>query len=239
MPNVMNLFYTTQIEGNLAILPTEEARHCVQVLRKKPGDPIRFIDGKGNVYSGNILEVSKKRCSVRIVDSHREANLPAVAIHIAIAPTKNISRMEWFLEKATEIGISEITPIWCDHSERSRLRVDRLEKIILSATKQSLKAWLPRLNPPVKFKDFLAELPDNGAQRCIAYCNDDERELLKDCYKSGKDVLIMIGPEGDFSPQEVLLALEKDFTGVSLGKSRLRTETAGIVACHTLNLLNG
>ncbi len=235
----MNLFYTTQIEGNLAILPMEEARHCVQVLRKKPGDRIHFIDGKGHLYIGNILEVSKKRCSVRIVDTEQLPTTPSVRIHIAIAPTKNISRMEWFLEKVTEIGISEITPIFCEHSERSRLRLDRLEKIILSATKQSLKAWLPKLNEPLKFKDFLEKLSDEeGVQRCIAYCHDDERVALNKYCEEGKDVVIMIGPEGDFSPQEVLLAFENGFTGVSLGKSRLRTETAGIVACHTLNLLN-
>ena len=234
----MNLFYTTHIEGNVAVLPTEEARHCIQVLRKKPGDPIHFIDGKGHLYMGNILEASKKRCSVRIIDAQIEFFPAPVAIHIAIAPTKNISRLEWFLEKVTEIGISEITPIWCDHSERNRLRVDRLERIILSATKQSLKTWLPKFNEPVKFADFVKEIPEDVVQRCIAYCHDDERVPLKDFYRAGEKVVMMIGPEGDFSPQEVLLALENDFTGVSLGKSRLRTETAGIVACHTLNLLN-
>lgn len=234
----MQLFFTNDIEDNIAILPTEEARHCLQALRKKTGDPVAFVDGKGGFYEGTILEASKKRCSIRITSHKEQPPQPEVHLHLAIAPTKNIGRLEWFLEKATEFGISEITPILCDRSERRKLRLDRLEKIILSAMKQSLKAWLPKINDLTKFEDLINQEVTADSQQFIAYCNDEQRIPLKEGYRPGKNVLILIGPEGDFTEKEVGMAFDQGFTGVSLGESRLRTETAGLAACHIINLFN-
>ena len=157
-------------------------------------------------------------------------------LHIAIAPTKNNDRLEWFLEKSTEIGIDEITPIICDQSERKVVKEDRLNKIISSAVKQSLKSIHPKLNQQIKFKDFLDK--DFPGQKFIAYIDDDVKTELSKVYKPSEDALILIGPEGDFRPEEVDLARKKGFTAVSLGKARLRTETAGIVSCHTINIIN-
>lgn len=232
----MQLFYTINIEDNLAQLDEVEARHCVQVLRKRVGDSLDFVDGKGSFYKGEIIETGKKSCLIRILERRVEEK-ERPYFKMAIAPTKNIDRLEWYLEKATEIGIDEIVPILCARSERKRIREDRLEKIILSAMKQSLKARLPRLNPLTTFKDFINEKQEVD-QKLIAYCNDDQLNHLKDTYQKGKSALILIGPEGDFNEQEINLAKENGFTGISLGKSRLRTETAGVVSCTIFNLIN-
>ena len=231
----MILFYTTDIEGDIAQLDTEQARHCVQVLRKKEGDPISFVDGQGGFHQGIIQETGKKKCVIQIKQSEYNFQKRPFHLHIAIAPTKNTNRLEWFLEKATEIGIDEITPIICHHSERRKIRTDRLHKILIAAMKQSLKAYLPKLNEPLSFKQFI-QLPRTTALKYIA--QGAENMALKDNYVPQKDVLLLIGPEGDFSKQELTLAFANGFHGINLGKSRLRTETAGIVACHTLNLLN-
>lgn len=231
----MILFYTDEIDGHLAKLDEVQARHCVQVLRRKEGDAITFVDGKGGYYEGIIQEVGKKKCIIQILKTHLDYNKPIFKLHIAIAPTKNINRLEWFLEKATEIGITEITPIICQHSERRKLRTDRLQKILIAAMKQSLKAYLPQLNEPISLKQFV-QLPRKQTLKYIA--QGAENVALKDNYQPKNDVLIMIGPEGDFSKEELTAAYENDFQGVNLGNNRLRTETAGIVACHTLNLLN-
>ena len=231
----MILFYTTDIDGNIAHLDAEQARHCVQVLRRKEGDEIKFIDGNGGFYEGIIQETGKKKCVIQILKSEQAFQKRPFHLHIAIAPTKNINRLEWFLEKATEIGIDEITPIICHHSERRKLRTDRLQKILIAAMKQSLKAYLPKLNEPLSFKQFI-RLPRTTASKYIA--QGAENIALKDNYVAKNDVLLLIGPEGDFSKEELILAFENNFQGINLGKSRLRTETAGIVACHTLNLLN-
>lgn len=231
----MQLFYTQNIDGNLAIFEEEEARH-IKVLRKAVGDVLHFVDGKGGMYKGEIIEVHKKQCTLSILEHTPAYNQRKVKLHIAIAPTKNIARLEWFLEKATEIGIDEITPILCDRSERKKIRIDRLEKITLSAMKQSIKSYLPKLNELTHLNDFVKM--ENKDLKYIAYCNDDALIHLKKEYSSTDNVTIMIGPEGDFSPKEISLALENGYKGVSLGDSRLRTETAGIVACHIVNLLN-
>ncbi|MEM8523080.1 MAG: 16S rRNA (uracil(1498)-N(3))-methyltransferase [Bacteroidota bacterium] len=232
----MQLFYITNINGQLATLEAEEARH-LQVLRKKIGDQINLVDGKGSFHLAELLELSKKKAQLKILSS--ELQTPALfSLHIAIAPTKNIARLEWFLEKATEIGIQEITPIYCEHSERKRIRLDRLEKIVLSAMKQSNRAYLPQLNEETTFKQFIAAQKENSSLKYIAHCEEEEKVELYNNYEARKDVLVLIGPEGDFSSNEIELAREADFVGVSLGKARLRTETAGIVACHTIQLLN-
>lgn len=234
----MNLFYTTAIEDGLAILPEDEARHCIQALRHKTGDTIYITDGKGGLYEARIEEAGKKVCTASI-----QQRLPSAAgrnhhLHIAIAPTKNLARLEWFLEKAAEIGIDEITPLVTEHSERRKLRAARLEKVLVSAMKQSLKATLPKLNDISGFGEFIQKPVEPGMQKFIAYLGEGVKGRLKDNYEPGRGVCILIGPEGGFSPAEAQAAVDAGFIPASLGPERLRTETAGIVACHTINLLN-
>lgn len=231
----MQLFYTQDIKDNIATLTKEEARHAVQVLRKRVGEEIDLVDGRGSFYKGHIIEASKKQCLVEIAEQRIvERNRPLLSI--AIAPTKNIDRLEWFVEKATEIGVDEIIPLLCERSERKRVRIDRLEKIVLSAMKQSLKAYLPKVQELIRFDDFL-EQEYKDYDRFIAYCNDDKLKHLYELGSAHKNTLILIGPEGDFSDTEVTLAKSKKIKGISLGESRLRTETAGVVACTMMNLL--
>ena len=231
----MILFYTNNIDGNIAHLDVEQARHCVQVLRKQEGDAISFVDGKGGFYEGFIQEMGKKKCVIQILKTHHGYQKRSFKLHIAIAPTKNINRLEWFLQKATEIGIDEITPIICQRSERRKIRTDRLQNILIAAMKQSLKAYLPQLNEPLPFKQFI-QIPRTTYAKYIA--QGAENIPLKDNYQAPNNVLVVIGPEGDFAKQELETAFANGFQGINLGKSRLRTETAGIVASHTLNLLN-
>jgi len=232
----MQLFYTENINGDLARLSVEEARHCVQVLRKRVGDHLDFVDGKGVFYKGEIIETGKKSCVIKILERREEVSARPY-LKMAIAPTKNIDRLEWFLEKATEIGVDEIVPLLCARSERKRIRLDRLQKIVLSAMKQSLKAKLPRLQDLTSFKDFIKQ-EHSEVDKFIAYCNDDQLSHLQMTYGAGNSAVILIGPEGDFKQVEIEMAKEQGFQGISLGKSRLRTETAGVVACTVFNLLN-
>lgn len=223
----MNLFYTTNIEGEYAYLSPEEARHVVQVLRKREGDMLNFTDGKGGMYEGEISEIGKKKCVLQIKKQEQEVGKRDFRLHIAIAPTKNINRYEWFLEKATEMGIEEITPIFCAHSERTKVRLDRLEKVLMSAMKQSLQAYLPKLNEPIKLAQFLKNQYDT--QKFIAHCEDDfDKNQLVDKIEKGQDILLLIGPEGDFSVKEIEAAKAAGFAPVALGNTRLRTETAGL-----------
>jgi 16S rRNA (uracil1498-N3)-methyltransferase len=231
----MQLFYTKNIKDNIASLPIEEARHAMQVLRKRLGDEIDLVDGMGSFYKGQIIEANKKQCLVKVLES-RFVERTRPLLSIAIAPTKNIDRMEWFVEKATEIGVDEIIPLLCERSERKRVRTDRLEKITLAAMKQSLKAYLPEIRTLTSLNDFLEENYEDY-DRFIAYCNDDQLPHLKELATPNRNTLILIGPEGDFSETEVTLAKSKSFKGISLGQSRLRTETAGIVACTIMNLI--
>ncbi|KAA3638251.1 MAG: 16S rRNA (uracil(1498)-N(3))-methyltransferase [Bacteroidetes bacterium] len=233
----MNIFYTSDIINDLAYLGQEEAVHCVRVLRKREGDAIVIIDGKGSMYDAVLTEVTKKKCVARIIKVIRKDQQRNYKLHMAIAPTKNISRFEWFLEKATEIGIDEITPLLCEHSERKKIRLDRLEKILLSATKQSLKATLPKLNDLTTFEEFVHQSQEN-IQKYLGWCEEDTGKHLKDHYQAGQDVCILVGPEGGFSLQEVSQAREYGFETISFGESRLRTETAGLAACFAVNMLN-
>jgi 16S rRNA (uracil1498-N3)-methyltransferase len=232
----MHLFYTPNIQSSQYVLDKEESTHCVRVLRLTEGNVIHLTDGKGNLFKAKLVSTSIKECIVEIIETFPDYGKLNFELHIAIAPTKNIDRFEWFLEKATEIGISQITPIICEHSERTIVKPDRLKKIITSAVKQSLKAYHPVLNEAIKFKDFLKK--DFKDNKFIAHCEKEEKQSLQDVYQKANNVLILIGPEGDFSVNEINAALEKKFLPVSLGNSRLRTETAGLVACHTINLIN-
>ncbi len=232
----MNIFYTPQIAQNKE-LPEDESTHCVRVLRMVEGDEMMLTDGVGTFYKAVITHAHAKRCAVEVVETLPSPNHWPAEVHIAIAPTKNMDRIEWFAEKCTEIGIDSITLLRCRHSERKEIKVPRMEKILVSAMKQSLKATLPRITEMTDFARFVKQ-PFDG-QKFIAHCNDDENKLsLKQRYQLGQNALVLIGPEGDFSPQEVEMALENGFLPITLGDSRLRTETAGVVACHTIQLLN-
>lgn len=231
----MQLFYCSELEGNTHILNEKESKHIIRVLRLKKGDIIHLTDGKGSLFKSQIVDTQSKQCSLNILEVQTEHGKKNFKIHIAIAPTKNINRFDWFLEKATEIGIDEITPLICEHSERKEIKNKRSEKILISAIKQSHKAYLPLLNKAFKFKDFIKT--DFKGLKFIAYCENKSKHL-KEAYKPKSDALILIGPEGDFSFEEIQLAKKNGFEIVNLGPGRLRTETAAIVACHTLNLIN-
>lgn len=231
----MHLFYTPHIQQQ-AELPPEEAQHCIRVLRLNIGDEIALIDGKGNLYRAEISALAGKRCLVNILEVTSQPPLWSGYIHIAMAPTKNMDRTEWFAEKATEIGFNELSFLQCRYSERKIIKTERIHKILVSACKQSLKAQLPILNEMISFHQFITQ-PFEG-QKFIAHCYEGEKSLLKEVIRKGEKALILIGPEGDFSEEEVAKAIEHGFTPISLGKSRLRTETAALVACHLLNLEN-
>lgn len=231
----MHVFYTPDIRTK-AELPEEEAQHCIRVLRLTTGDEITLTDGKGNFYRAEISAASNKRCLVNIIETVYQQPLWPCHLHIAMAPTKNMDRNEWFAEKATEIGFDELTFLNCRFSERKVIKTERIEKILVSAMKQSLKARLPQLNEMTDFDKFIAR--DFNGQKFIAHCYEGEKPLLRDALHKGQDALVLIGPEGDFSEEEVKKAIEKGFIPISLGKSRLRTETAALVACHTMNLMN-
>jgi 16S rRNA (uracil1498-N3)-methyltransferase len=235
----MNIFYQPSLSPEsipvTITLEAEESYHCVRVLRQRQGSSIKLTDGLGNLYEGIVDDEDSKHCPVTVLTASHIEKRP-FHLHIAIAPTKNIDRFEWFLEKATEIGIDEITPLICEHSERTTIRTDRLQKILVSAMKQSMNLYFPKLNEPVKFNNFTSQ-GFNG-QKFIAYVEEKQEMLLKNICSSGSDVLVLIGPEGDFSKSEVKYAMDGGFSAVSLGDSRLRTETAGIVACMIVNLKN-
>lgn len=231
----MHVFYTPDIQTRPE-LPEEEAAHAVRVLRLQAGDEVTLTDGQGNFYRAEISTATPKRCLVNILETLPQAPLWQGHLHIALAPTKNMDRTEWFAEKATEIGIDELTFLNCRFSERKVIKTERIAKILVSAIKQSLKARLPRLNEMTDFSKFITQ-PFSG-QKFIAHCYEGEKVLLKDAVRRGEDALVLIGPEGDFSEEEVGKAIENGFIPISLGKSRLRTETAALVACHLLNLQN-
>ena len=231
----MQIFYAPDIATNPE-LPEEEANHCVRVLRLNEGDEILVTDGKGTFYKAAIRRANTKHCEISILENWRQPALWNFKLHIAVAPTKNMDRMEWFVEKATEIGIDTITCLNCRFSERKEVKTARLEKILFSAMKQSQKATLPRLNGMTDFKRFISE-PFDG-RKFIAHCEEEEKPLLKHVYHPGENALILIGPEGDFSTEEIRLAEKNGFEAISLGESRLRTETAALVACHTIHVLN-
>ena len=227
----MQLFYCPELLNNSSFLSNEESFHCFKVLRKKVGDNIYIIDGIGGFYEAEITIASQKKVIFNVKKKWTQPQSP-YSLHIAIAPTKNNDRFEWFLEKATEIGIDEVTPIICEHSERRMIKNERMEKIILSAAKQSLKSKLPKINNVTSFNDFVSK---KYSSRCfIAHCLPSQKKKLKNEVVSMTTILI--GPEGDFSTLEVEVALKNNFIPISLGSSRLRTETAGVIACHTIAL---
>ncbi|MBT3384342.1 MAG: 16S rRNA (uracil(1498)-N(3))-methyltransferase [Prolixibacteraceae bacterium] len=232
----MQLFYVPNISGAEVILDETESKHAVKVLRLFEGNKVQVIDGNGGFYEAVISDAHPKKCKLLITNSIQEFEKRNFKLHIAIAPTKNIDRFEWFLEKCTEIGIDEITPLLTEHSERKIIKPERLEKILVAAMKQSLKAYLPKLNQIKPFNEFITNT--KYQKKYIAHCYEGHKTHLKDLVKKGEDTLILIGPEGDFNQMEIDLAIENGFTEISLGTARLRTETAGVVACNIVNLAN-
>jgi 16S rRNA (uracil1498-N3)-methyltransferase len=230
----MQLFFTENTENEFTI-SSEESKHITLVLRKKEGDILNFTDGKGNLLVSEITSSDTRKTRVKIIEKIAKEKSHNYYLNIAIAPTKNMDRFEWFLEKATEIGIDEITPIICDRSERKVIKTERCNRILLSAMKQSLKFHKPKLNEAISFTDFTQKNFDGS--KYIAHCEKGEKIELKD-RKIEKEILILIGPEGDFSPTEIEKAFKNKYKSVSLGNSRLRTETAGLVAVTTISNIN-
>ena len=232
----MHLFLSDTTQGPYATLPPEESKHCVRVLRMQLGDELYVTSGDGTMCRARIANPDPTACQVEITERLPNYDARPFKLHMAVAPTKNNARMEWFVEKAVEIGVDRITPVICQHSERSTLNTDRLRKIALSAMKQSLQATLPQIDPPTP----LTRLLDEPLPTCplVCYCVGDDRSTLHQLYTPGTDALVLIGPEGDFSPDEINRCLSLGIQPVTLGNNRLRTETAALYALTTLNFLN-
>ncbi|UAB80656.1 16S rRNA (uracil(1498)-N(3))-methyltransferase [Marixanthomonas sp. SCSIO 43207] len=234
----MQLFYhpNSSETSKEIFFDKEESRHIGKVLRKKEGDILDITNGKGVFFKAELTMVSPKKCIATITETTKQQPLP-YHLHLAVAPTKSNDRFETFLEKATEIGITEITPIICEHSERKTIKPERFEKILQSAMKQSLKAYLPKLNTAVSSKDFIKQKHSENLL-CIAHCEETDKKSFKGMIQNKQSVLVLIGPEGDFSSEEIELAKNNNFIPVTLGDTRLRTETAAIVATHSVSFIN-
>lgn len=233
--DMKNLFYQPAIQYGSHFLDPEESRHATKVLRKKAGDTIHITDGKGVLYTGKITDPRPDKCAF-VIESSVQEKAKNFSIHIAIAPTKNADRIEWFVEKSIEIGIDEISFIECDNSERTSIKLERIEKLAISAMKQSLKLTLPKIHPIRRLQEFIKI--DLTGKKFIAYVDSANPDELFKMAEPDEPCIVLIGPEGDFSPAELELALQNGYKKVALGPSRLRTETAGLAACHTLNLIN-
>ena len=233
----MQLFYFKNIDAHSTSFSfdKEESKHITKVLRKKEGDILFVTNGLGYLFKTEITLATDSKCTVEI-RSIEKANDSNYHLHLAVAPTKMNDRYEWFLEKATEIGVQEITPIICDHSERKIIKTERFDKIVLSAMKQSNQLFLPKLNEPITFKEFVKKSLEG--QKFIAHCEETDKKTLKEVLKACENYTILIGPEGDFSLKEIEIAIKNNFNPVSLGHTRLRTETAAVVACHTVAIIN-
>jgi len=233
----MQIFYSSDVSDGKALFSKAESMHCLKVLRMRRGESIKFTDGSGNLYDGVISGEDPSGMTATVMSVSREAGKRAYRLHMAISPLKNEDRLEWFIEKAVETGIDEITPLICSRTEKRRIRRERLEGLILSAMKQSVKCYLPRLNDPVMFSDFIDSTHEG--KKIIASWNDAvQRMPITAEFSRGEEVTILIGLEADFTPEEVARATVSGFTPVHIGPSRLRTETAGIAACCSVYLAN-
>lgn len=233
-------FYCPDIERT-PVMPEVESGHCIRVLRHKPGDMFEVVDGNGGLFTVRLTDPHPKRAMVEIVEKRTVLPFWSGKLILAVAPTKMMDRMEWLVEKATEIGFDRFVPLQCRYSERKEIKIERLEKTAVSAMKQSLKATCPTIEPMTPFARFIDQYK-SVPQKFVAYCTDDgERHLLAKEYQPGEDTVVLIGPEGDFSPEEISLAIEAGFKPISLGEARLRTETAALVslqAIHTIQQFN-
>ena len=234
----MHLFFCSHIISNEAHLSPDESAHCIRVLRLGKGDKVRLIDGQGGMYDAIIVSPDPKQCLLAITGTILYNKGKDFSLHIAIAPTKNPERFEWFVEKAVEIGIDTITPVLCQRSERRVLKTDRLHKLIISTMKQAMVPILPVLHELTELPVFINNLAGSTHNRFIAHCDETEKKRLRDAMIPRSHIIILIGPEGDFTSGEIDLAVANDFVPVSLGNNRLRTETAGIVACSLVNMMN-
>ena|SRR5690606_7962563 len=234
----MQLFYHPELDTNTTqvTFSKEESKHIIKVLRKKPGDILDITNGRGKFFKAEITDENSNKCTVQVVSKETKDPLP-YTLHMAVAPTKLNDRYEWFLEKATEIGVTEITPIICERSERTKINRERFEKIIHSAAKQSLKAYFPKINQATDLNSFLKQNTTSNVGKYIAHCMETAKDDLSKVVAGQNHLIILIGPEGDFSESEIAQALKQNYTAVSLGNSRLRTETAALVAVHTANLI--
>lgn len=233
----MQLFYNPQLDSSVSqfTFTEDESKHITKVLRKKEGDILNITNGKGYWFEAKIISANVKKCTAEIFETTKKHGTKH-RLHMVVAPTKLNDRFEWFLEKATEIGVHEITPIICDRSERKTIKIERMRKVVLAGMKQSLQTYLPKLNDAIAYKEFMAKTYEG--LRFIAHCEDEEKLDLKRRVAPDKDVTILIGPEGDFSGAEIDLAYENGFLPISLGRNRLRTETAAIVACTVVTTIN-
>ena len=229
----MQLFFHPNLDNNIVELPEDESKHCVRVLRKKVGDEIILIDGKGNKAICKIIDDNQKKCKLEIVEMVHFA-AKAIRLHIAIAPTKNFDRMDWMLEKCTEIGVSEITFIEAENSERNKINMERCEKILIQSIKQSKQYWLPKLNNIISFKQFILNQKTTELNCLMAWCNE-QTKTIDAAIDLKKSTLILIGPEGDFTELEAKMAIENNFKTISLGENILRTETAAVYAAAVIN----
>ena len=233
----MQVFYAPDISGNSFVLDENESRHCVKVLRLGKSDVVKLIDGKGNLYEGVIIEPNPKACVINISNVIKDYQQRPYRLHLVVSPLKNPERFDWLIEKCVEIGVDEITPVICNKTEKMSIRKERVESIIISAMKQSLKATLTVLNPVTGFREMISQ--NRSGLKLIAHCSDKyERKSIMQVYKGEKEILFLIGPEGDFTGDEIQEAVSKGFVSVHLGSSRLRTETAAIAACLSIYLLN-
>jgi 16S rRNA (uracil1498-N3)-methyltransferase len=233
----VHLFYFPDLSAETVSLDEDESKHAVRVLRLEKGDSVELVDGKGTRASAEVADNHPKRCTLRIVSRKQESTNRRFGIHIAIAPTKNADRLEWFAEKAVEIGIDSISLLHCDHSEKEKVKTERLEKLAIAAMKQSQQSWLPQIRPVQSFTEFLRQCPSQ-AQRFIAHCEETKKRHLKSAVLAGGECIVLIGPEGDFSPEEIKAATAAGFIPVSLGETRLRTETAALYALTAIHFVN-
>ncbi len=234
----MHIFYSSDIIDNKTVLSSEESAHCLRVLRLSKGDKVILIDGKGGMYETVITDPVSGACRLEITSVLPSPPERKHKVHIAIAPTKNMDRFEWFVEKSVEIGIDIITPLLCQRSERRVLKTDRLNKLIISTIKQAMVTKLPVLNELLPYDHFVKNIDSAKGNRFIAHCGETPRQQLKQVLSPQSDSVVLIGPEGDFTPEELQLAVENRFIPVSLGNNRLRTETAGVVVCTAISILN-
>lgn len=227
----MHIFYTQVPENNIFTLDRNESHHCIHVLRLKVGNIVGLVDGRGGIYEGELIGQGKTEVNGRIL-SKKEVNKRSYNLTLAISPTKSTDRFEWFVEKAIEIGVDTIVPLMCKRTERKHVRLERLEKIAVSAMKQSLYPWLTQIHEAMSYEDFMHIMQSDHSLKFIAHCDEDEKENLLTAGENTREFTVLIGPEGDFTPEEIDMAKQNSFRPVSLGNNRLRTETAGIVACQ-------
>ena len=231
----MHYFYATDISQPFVALSNEESEHCVRVMRHREGDAVRVTDGCGHLAEAVVAEAHPKKCLLEIRETITENVLTHNGLHLAVAPTKNADRMEWLLEKAIEIGICSLTFLQCDHSERTHLNLDRMQRLAIAALKQSQTTWLPPLNT-MKFTDFILQNADTQVDKFIAWCDEQNQCQLVQMPRQFPEMILLIGPEGDFSGEEIAMAREYGYKEVKLGDRRLRTETAGLYGCLVAGL---